>query len=175
MTDLRSAPVPPPTADDHVRGPEDGPLVVLYADFTCPRCAVAWERIDGAPLRLVFRHLALKAKHPRAVALACAAEAAARQDRFWAFAASLYADQGHADDPHLWARCPDLGLDVDRFEEDRRDPAVLQRVKRDVTSGLRAGVTVTPTFFAGPEPHPGPPDAAALAHWTAGPGSPAKS
>ncbi|MCW3041082.1 MAG: oxidoreductase [Solirubrobacterales bacterium] len=171
--DLRSAPVPPVGPQDHVRGPEDAPVVVLYADFTCPRCALAWERIEGAPLRLVFRHLALKAKHPRAVALACAVEAAARQDRFWALAASLYADPGRTDDPHLWARCPELGIDLDRFEADRRDPAVLDRVRADVRAGLRAGVTVTPTFFAGAEAHPGPPDAPTVARWTAGPGHPA--
>lgn len=178
MTDLRSAPVPPVGPDDHVRGPSGAPTVFVYADFTCPRCALAWERIDGAPLRLVFRHLALKAKHPRAVALACAAEAAARQDRFWELAASLYADQGRVDDPHLWARCPQLGLDLDRFEADRRDPVVLERVKDDVRAGLRAGVTVTPTFFAGAhaaEAHPGPPDAATVTRWTAGPGNAATS
>jgi protein-disulfide isomerase len=178
--DLRSAPVPPVGPGDHVRGPAGAPAVVVYADFTCPRCAVAWERVRDAPLRVVFRHLALKAKHPRAVALACASEAAARQGRFWELTASLYGDQGHVDDPHLWARCPQLGLDLDRFEADRRDPEVLARVKSDVMAGLRAGVTVTPTFFAGAgeddgpyEVHPGPPDAAALARWTAGPGIPA--
>jgi protein-disulfide isomerase len=178
--DLRSAPVPPVGPGDHVRGPEGAPAVVVYADFTCPRCAVAWQRIRDAPLRVVFRHLALKAKHPRAVALACAAEAAGRQDRFWALAASLYGDQGHVDDPHLWARCPELGLDLERFEADRRDPEVLARVKADVLTGLRAGVTVTPTFFAatpaadgGYDMHPGPPDAAAVARWASGPGIPA--
>lgn len=173
MTDLRSAPVPPVGPGDHVRGPAGAPELVLYADFTCPRCALAWSRVQDAPLRLVFRHLALKAKHPRAVALACAAEAAARQDRFWPFAASLYADPGRVDDPHLWARCPELGLDLDRFEADRRDPAVLARVKDDVRAGLRAGVTVTPTFFLGAEIHPGPPDAATLARWTVGQERPA--
>ncbi len=172
MTDLRSAPVPPAGPGDHAQGPADAAPLYMYADFTCPRCAVAWERLQHAPVRLVFRHLALKAKHPRAVALACAAEAAARQDRFWPFLASVYADQGHVDDPHLWARCPGLGLDVDRFEADRRDPAVLARVRHDVVSGLRAGVTVTPTFFAGAEMHPGPPDAATVARWAASPGHP---
>ena len=171
--DLRSAPVPPIGPDDHVRGPADAPTVFVYADFTCPRCALAWERVDGAPLRLVFRHLALKAKHPRAVALACAAEAAARQGAFWPFADSLFADSGHIDDPHLWARCPDLGLDVDRFEADRRAPAVLERVRADVRAGLRAGVTVTPTFFAGDAMHPGAPDADLVAFWTNGPEHPA--
>lgn len=173
MTDLRSAPVPGPGEDDHVRGPQDAPVVVMYADFTCPRCALAWERIADAPLRLVFRHLALRAKHPRAVALACAAEAAAAQGAFWAFAEAVYADPGRIDDPHLWARCEALGLDVARFEAERRAPAVLERVKVDVTSGLRAGVTVTPTFFTGDPPaamHPGPPDAATVAAWTRGQG-----
>lgn len=181
MIDLRSAPVPPVGPGDHVRGPDGAPAVVMYADFTCPRCALAWERLDGAAVRLVFRHLALKAKHPRAVALACAAEAAAAQGAFWSFAASVYADPGRVDDPHLWAHCEALGLDVERFQEDRRGPAAAERVATDVRAALRAGATVTPTFFAatGPpdattEAHPGPPDAQTVARWTAGPGIPAK-
>src|SRR5439155_22598260 len=85
MTDLRSAPPSPLRADDHVRGPQDAPVVLVYADFTCPRCAVAHERLRDAPLRRVFRHLALRAKHPRAIALARAAEAADAQGAFWPF------------------------------------------------------------------------------------------
>ena len=124
-SDLGSAPVPPLRADDHVRGAAGDPLVIVYGDFTCPHCAVAQERLRDAPLRVVFRHFALRAKHPRAVALAYAAEAAARQGAFWPFHDSLYADQGRIDDPHLWERCARLGLDLDRFEADRRgDPAV---------------------------------------------------
>ena len=145
MTDLRSAPPPPLSAADHVRG--DGPLVIVYADFTCPRCAVAHERLRDAPVRRVFRHLALKAKHPRAVALARAAEAAARQDAFWAFHDALYADQGRQDDPHLWALVQRLGLDLERFEADRRDEAVAERVERDTREAVRAGAMHTPTFL----------------------------
>ena len=140
--DLTSAPVPPIRGDDHVRG--EGEPVVMYADFTCPRCAVAAHRLEDS--RVVFRHFALKAKHPRAVALAHAAEAAAAQGAFWPFHDALYADQGRIDDPHLWARVEQLGLDLDRFEEDRRSDAVRTRVSRDVQEGLRAGVTVTPTL-----------------------------
>src|SRR4051794_38292448 len=104
MNDLGSAPVPPLREDDHVRGPTDGPLVVMYGDFACPRCVLAHDRLHGRPVRLVFRHLALKAKHPRAVALAHAAEAAARQDAFWPMHDALFADPGRVDDPHLWER-----------------------------------------------------------------------
>jgi protein-disulfide isomerase len=147
MTDLRSAPVPGPRADDHVRGPDAAPLVLFYGDFACPQCAVAHGRLRAAPVRLVFRHFALKAKHPRAVALAHAAEAAAAQGAFWAFCDALYADQGRLEDPHLWARCETLGLDLERFEADRRGTAVAERVKRDVRDALRAGATGTPTVW----------------------------
>jgi protein-disulfide isomerase len=147
--DLRSAPVPPLREDDHVRGPDSAPLVLFYADFTCPRCALVAHRLrEAGDLRVVFRHLALRARHRRAVPLAHAAEAAARQGAFWALHDSLYADQGRLDDPHLWERCEELGLDVERFEADRRDDAIAVRVTRDVRDALRAGATSTPTIWA---------------------------
>lgn len=160
---LTSAPIPAITETDHVRGPEDAPLIVLYADFTCPRCVVARERLRDRPLRVVFRHFALKAKHPRAMALALASEAAALQGAFWPFHDALYDDPGRIDDPHLWARVEQLGLDLDRFEADRRSAAVAERVTSDVRAGLRAGVGLTPTLVA-PDGamHPGAPAIALL-------------
>ena len=152
--DLTSAPVPELGPDDHVRGVggPDSPLVVMYADFACPHCAVAHLRLQEAarqqPLRVAFRHFALKSKHPRAPALAAAAEAAGLQGAFWALHDALYADQGHQDDPHLWATAARLGLDVERFDADRRSPEVAERVKRDVRAAMRAGVVATPTVFA---------------------------
>jgi predicted DsbA family dithiol-disulfide isomerase len=64
---------------------------------------------------------------------------------------SIYADHGHQDDPHLWDRARSLGLDLERFERDRRSDAVSARVRTDFESGIRAGVTGTPTAFAGGE------------------------
>ena len=158
---LRSSPVPDLRPDDHVRG--EGPLVLLYGDFTCPRCAVAWERLRPAPVRVAFRHLALRAKHPRAVALAQAAEAAGAQGAFWAFGEAMWADQGRTEDPHLWALCERLGLDLERWEAERRSDATADRVRRDVRDALRGGAVATPTLFAGGEVLAGPPDAAWLA------------
>ncbi|MEA2193633.1 MAG: hypothetical protein QOG42_67 [Solirubrobacteraceae bacterium] len=157
--DLRTAPPPPLRPDDHVRGDPDRTLVVFYADFTCPRCALAHERLVKAGARVVFRHFALRAKHPRAVAVALAAEAAAQQDAFWPFADALYADQGRLDDPHLWQRARALGLDVARFDEDRRAEAAATRVREDTRAALAAGATTTPTMFAAQSVHPGVPDA----------------
>ncbi len=163
MRELTSAPVPPLGGDDHVRGPSGAPLVIVYADFTCPRCAVAAERLRVAPVRTCFRHFALRARHPRALATALAAEAAARQGAFWPFHDALYADQGHLDDPHLWALCERFGLDVERFDADRRDPATLARVERDVRQALRAGAATTPALVIGDEVHQGAPDPTFLA------------
>jgi protein-disulfide isomerase len=145
--ELTSAPPPPLRDDDHVRGPAGGRLVLAYADLTCPRCAVLWDRLPG-DARLVFRHLALRSKHPRAVALAHAAEAAAAQGAFVPFVDAVYRDQGRVDDPHLWARCEALGLDVHRFEADRRGAAAAERVARDTREAMRAGAVATPTCFA---------------------------
>ena len=102
-------------------------------------------------------------KHPRAQILACAAEAAAAQGRFWEMHDSLFADQGHLDPPHLWQRCRDLEIDLDRFEADRRSDDVAARVQRDFRTGIRAGVTTTPTLFLDGRAYPGVPDAEFLA------------
>ena len=98
-------------------------------------------------MRRVFRHFPMRSKHPRAWACACAAEAAARQGRFWEMHDSLFADQGRLEDPHLWQRAEDLGLDLDRFQADRRSEEVATRVRRDFEAGIRAGVVTTPTLF----------------------------
>jgi len=158
MEDLRTAAPPPLHDDDHVRGDTAAPRVLFYADFTCPRCALAHERLTRAGVHVVFRHMALRAKHERAVPVACAAEAAAAQGAFWAFADALYADQGRLDDPHLWERARNLGLDVERLERDRRDPQIAARVQRDTRAALAAGATTTPTLFATDGPRYGVPD-----------------
>jgi protein-disulfide isomerase len=146
--DLGSAPVPPPGPDDHVRGPEDAPLAIEYADFECPFCAVLSKKLVSASLRRVFRHFPIRSSHPRGWAAASAAEAAAVQGRFWEMHDLLFADQGRLEDPHLWERARGLGLDLERFDEDRRGEAVRARVRRDFESGVRAGVVTTPTVFA---------------------------
>jgi protein-disulfide isomerase len=98
-------------------------------------------------------------KHPRARVLAHAAEAAALQGAFWEMHDSLFGDQGRLDDPHLWERARRFGLDVDRFEADRRSDAVAARVEGDFRAGVRAGIVTTPTLFLEGVQHPGVPDA----------------
>jgi protein-disulfide isomerase len=149
LTDLRSAPLPGLSDEDHVRGPADAPAALLYADFECPYCAAAAQQLAGARLRLAFRHFPVRSSHPRAWPAARAAEAAALQGRFWEMHDLLFADQGRLEDPHLWARARRLGLDLDRFEADRRSEAVQARIRRDFESGVCGGIVTTPTLIAG--------------------------
>ena len=150
---LESAPVPAVVEDDHIRG--EGPFVIVYGDYECPYCAAELGKLDG--VTVVFRHFPVVSKHPRSRRLAAAAEAAALQGRFWEMHDSLFGDQGHLDDPHLWQRARDLGLDLERFEADRRAPELDERVTRDFHSGVRAGVMSTPTLFVDGELCPGVP------------------
>ena len=132
-------------------------MVIEYADLECPYCASAHLILKQLPVQRVFRHFPVVSKHPRARVLAAAAEAAGLQGRFWEMHDSLLEDQGHLDDPHLWRRAEELGLDLDRFEADRRSQAVAERVERDFRSGIRAGVTATPTLFVDGHVHAGVP------------------
>jgi protein-disulfide isomerase len=140
-----------------VRGADDATLAVVYGDYECPYCAALEQRLRGLQLRIAFRHFPVRSSHPRAQAAAHAAEAAALQGAFWPFHDSLFADQGRLDDPHLWARAERLGLDVARFDADRRSEAVAARVREDFRGGIRAGVATTPTLFVGGERHVGRP------------------
>jgi protein-disulfide isomerase len=149
--ELTSAAVPRVSPDDHVRG--QGTELIAYLDLACPHCAATWGRLLTA--RLVFRHFPVASKHPRGPALHAAAEAAALQggdSAFWAFVDSIYADQGRVDDPHLWDRVRALGLELERFEADRRSEHVAKRVERDFASGIRAGVVGTPAGFLNGRP-----------------------
>ena len=129
--------------------------MVEYGDYECPFCARVPKDL---PVKLVFRHFPVVSKHPRARVLAHAAEAAALQDRFWEMHDALFADQGRLEDPHLWARAEALGLDLARFDADRRSAEVAAIVREQFRGGVRAGVATTPTLFADGERHGRPDD-----------------
>jgi len=137
-------------------------VVIEYADLECPYCAKAHLILKELPITRVFRHFPVTSKHPRARVLAAAAEAAGRQGKFWEMHDSLLEDQGHLDDPHLWDRAERLGLDLERFEADRRSPEVGETIDADFRSGIRAGVATTPTQFVNGASYPGVPGASLL-------------
>ena len=161
-----------PTLDetlDHVRGPASGRLILEYGDYECPHSRAAYreiqrvERAMGDGVRFAFRHFPLTEIHPHALAASAAAEAAARQGRFWEMSELLYRRQTALEDQDLRGYAGELGLDLASFDADRAGDAVLARVRRDVESGLASRqVRGTPTLFIDGVLHEGGYDAASL-------------
>jgi Na+/H+ antiporter NhaA len=158
LTDL-AVPVDP--GRDHVRGPVEAAVTVVeYGDFECPYCGKAEPVVrellsDFGDLRYVWRHLPLSDVHPRAQLAAEASEAAAAQGRFWEMHDLLLDHQGDLRPRDLVAYAEQLGLDLDRFEDEIRRHAHASRVEEDVDSADISGVTGTPTFFVSEKRHEG--------------------
>jgi protein-disulfide isomerase len=139
---------------DHVRGAPAGHLIIEYGDYECPYSRQAFHVIEqveqqlGGNVRFAFRHFPLTGIHPHALAAAAAAEAAARQGRFWDMHELLYRRQKALEDGDLRGYAAQLGLNMAVFERDQASSAVADRIRRDVDSGLASGQVVgTPTLF----------------------------
>ena len=139
---------------DHVRGARGSRLILEYGDYECPYSRQAFhaieqveQRLDGG-MRFAFRHFPLTSIHPHALAAAAAAEAAERQGRFWDMHELLFHRQKALEDDDLRGYAVQLGLDRAAFDQDRASSVVLDRIRRDVDSGLASGeVLGTPTLF----------------------------
>jgi protein-disulfide isomerase len=154
---------------DHVRGSPAGRLILEYGDYECPYSRQAFHAIEqverqiGGTMRFAFRHFPLSGIHPHALAAAAAAEAAALQGRFWDMHELLFHRQKALEDGDLRGYAVRLGLDAAVFDRDRADPAVADRIARDVRSGLASGqVLGTPTLFIDGAVHRGGYDPPAL-------------
>src|SRR5215470_11801585 len=139
---------------DHVRGKAGAPVILEYGDYECPYSRQAFRAIErverelSGRVRFAFRHFPLTEIHPHALAASKAAEAAARQDRFWEMHDLLYHRQKALEDDDLRSYANELGLDLDRFDRDHAEAEVLARIERDVVSGEATGlVRGTPTIF----------------------------
>jgi protein-disulfide isomerase len=169
IPDSGSAVEPIDDAVDHVRGSSAARLILEYGDYECPYSRQALREIErverqlGDGVRFAFRHFPLVEIHPHAFAAAAAAEAAALQGRFWDLHNLLFRRQRALEDEHLQHYATTLELDLERFNEDRFSPPVLQRIRRDVESGIASDeVRGTPTLFIDGVVHLGDYDAATL-------------
>ena len=161
--------VPVDPERDHVRGPDRAPVTLVeYGDFECPYCGQAEQVIrellaDYGDLRYVWRHLPLSDVHPHALIAAEAAEAAARQGKFWPMHDQLLDHQGQLKAKDLIGYAGDIGLNTGQFIRDLRTHAGDARVSEDIDSADLSGVSGTPTFFVNGKRHHGAYDIGTLA------------
>ncbi|MFC4990444.1 formate/nitrite transporter family protein [Saliphagus infecundisoli] len=153
----------PVTERDHIRGPDDAPLILVqYGDFECPTCGEFYQELKqiqdrlGDQFQFVFRHFPLTETHPHALRAAEASEAAAAQGKFWEMHDLLYEHQDALEDDDLLKYAADLGLDTEQFAYELDTGVHEERIEEDVSSGAHSGVDGTPTFFINGHRYDGP-------------------
>jgi len=151
---------------DHVKWAANSKnLLVEYSDFQCPACRNFEEFIKKEieasnsggfeitkKTAFIFRHFPLYTIHPNAFESAYAAEAAGLQGKFYEMADLLFSKQDQ------WTKSQNskdefvklaasLGLDTKKFKKDMDSKEVKDKVEADLTSGEKANINATPTFF----------------------------
>jgi protein-disulfide isomerase len=140
-------------ADAQAIGPTDAKVtLVVFSDFQCPFCGRLEPTFDDlqkrypADLRIVFKHNPL-AFHNRAMPAALAAEAAAKQGKFWEMHDKLFENSKSLTDENFVAWAKELKLDVKRFETDMADPATRKLVEDHQKQANTLGARGTPASF----------------------------
>ena len=144
----------PVTAQDQQTGNKNAKATLVeYGDYQCPHCGHAHPLLKkllqnkGTEFRFVFRNFPLAEVHPAAMMAAQAAEAAAKQGKFWEMHDLIYEHQNDLHGNRFIDFAQSLGLDLQRFGQDWKSEAVLAKIEQDFESGIRSGVNGTPTFF----------------------------
>jgi len=154
--------------DDPVLGPADAPhTVVIFSDFQCRACAATeailrkvQEALAGQ-FRIVFKHYPLNSvcnryrlpaqpTHSYACEAAAAAEAARRlggSEAFWKMHDAIFANQSRLAERPYTELAKQIGLDPVAFERLWKDPATMDRVRRDAELAGRLQVIATPKVF----------------------------
>ena len=147
---------------DHIQGAAEAPATLLeYGDYECPFCGAAYPIVKevqsrlGDRLRFVFRNFPITTSHPHAELAAEAAEAADAQRKFWEMHDLLYESQQQLEEADLHRYAEQLGLDVERFDDELARHVHAERVREDFMSGVRSGVNGTPTFYLNGVRHDG--------------------
>lgn len=156
----RAAIVDAVEANDWVNGNEDSAVELIeYSDFQCPACAsyyplVRQLSIDfGSDVKFVYRHFPLK-QHKNAELAAKSAEAAGRQGKFWEMHDKIFEGQSYWENESdggargiFKGYAISLGLNTEEFTNDLDAKDVKEKVQENYESGVRAGVSYTPSFF----------------------------
>jgi Protein-disulfide isomerase len=149
------------TSSDHVLGKADSKVTLVeYADFECPACGEFYTQVLKPieneykdRVRFVYRNFPIPG-HVNGPAAAYAAEAAGLEGKFFEMADELFTNQAvwSSENGTDLAKTLDsyaqaLGLNMDKFHADEQSDAVKAKVDIDYQSGVKSGVTGTPTLF----------------------------
>jgi protein-disulfide isomerase len=135
------------------KGSENAPVIIaVFSEFQCPYCSRLSSLIDQViekypkQVKIVYKNFPIQS-HKYSETAARAALAAQKQGKFWAFHDLLYAHYKDLSDKKIREIATRVKLDMVRFEKDRKDPAIVGKVRADIRDGNNAGVRGVPTVF----------------------------
>jgi len=138
-----------------IRGANDAQYTLVeYADFQCPYCAAGYQTVEalrkehGNNLRVIFKHVPLSS-HPQAMPAAQWLEAIAIQssEKAWLFHDILFENQDKLGIDFFKKTAKELGVDVERCEQDAESQAVKDRIAADMDEAKKHGFEAIPGFL----------------------------
>ncbi len=139
---------------EFVRGPSRAPVtIVVFSDFQCPYCArlnqVLEEVLQEYPtqVKLEYKFFPLTSIHKQAMPAALAAQAAGRQGKFWEYHDALLASFSDLSEARFREIAERLGLDMQRFARERKDPRLVNVVHRDIREARQHHIDSVPTVY----------------------------
>ena len=85
--------------------------------------------------------------HGYARKAAMVALAAGKQGKFWEIHEKLFANQKDLSDAKVEAIAQEIGLNMEQFNKDLKDPAIASLIDRGIYNGREVNVQGTPTIF----------------------------
>jgi predicted DsbA family dithiol-disulfide isomerase len=134
--------------------------VVVFFDFTDYRSYKVYKALRGlmtrygGKVRLVFKALPRR-NYRNALGAARAAYAAHAQGKFWALADLFFRNRYRLQSRRLAGYARQAGLDVKRFQADRKRPIMSRRVLHDMRLARKVGVSRAPAIFVNGRRVPG--------------------
>ena len=136
------------------RGPANAPAtMVVYSDFQCPFCAMGKRLVDeiekraGEKARICFKNWPLTRIHKWAMGAAKASVAAQLQGKFWEMHDRMFDNRLDLEPEDLLEHAKELGLNMDQFKQDLRNPEVEARIQMDIAEAKRMKLRGTPAFL----------------------------
>ncbi len=148
---------------NHMKGEgSSGVVLIEYGDFQCSAC-YQYEPIVKQlfeqyqkQIKFQFRHFPIVSSHPNAFSAARAAEAAAKQGKFWEMHDLLYDTQDPTGKTGWVASsnplsifegfAEQLGMNVAQFKTNFASEEVNDFINADIAAGKDIAVSGTPTF-----------------------------
>ena len=97
--------------------------------------------------KLVIKQFPLPQIHEYARKAALAALAASRQGKFWEMHSKLFASQEQLSDAKVDEIAKEIGLDMKKFAEDQKDPAIASQIDTDTAQATQAKAPGTPAIY----------------------------